>query len=346
MADFIEYVQSTSPGAASFAMEGGRATLLLDVIGPADNLEEAITELLGACKAKGDGRLERTLPKAHPLFPWLFCERINNIQGMGPDADDTPAEPELEAPSLSSYQGYSRYRLTCEFTPRPYAVLPDSEVEVSSSSYYTDAGGSTSSTVAQEWVRFLDVQADAKPELATAQQGEMVFLTNAGTTPPHNVSFPGFPRIYLPNGQVRMRWYQVPERYVSSRNSNLKKYIGRVNQTGFDQWEAGELLYLGYTQRRYTPPIPDRVANNNDNTIFTAEKLVDLELTFEETVRTIGSAWTPSNASWVAGGHNLQPFLRDQKFYFAGRKSSTASERLPTFLSFQIGLLFTDPDVA
>ena len=331
-------------------MEGGRAMLVLDVA--AAELEAAITELLGACRPSGLGGLTRILPKAHPLFPWLYCERISNIQGLSPDLTASLAEESLEAPSLDTFQGYARYRLTCEFLPRPYAILSDRSVIVSLVSTANDAGTSNDVTVAQEWVRYLDVISEYKGELITAQQGMNAFWTN-DTLLPNGKTAPGFPRIYLPNGEVIMRWYQVPERYVSSRNSNLKKYGGRVNQVAWDQWEAGELLYKGYRQKRYTPPVLwSNLPGPNDATIFGVEKLVDLEIVFEETARTIGKAYTPSNNNWVANGHNLQPYLPDYKFYYSGRStaddivSTPGAKRYPTFLSFEIGLLFTDPDVA
>lgn len=346
--DFIEIVDSRAPGNFGFSIEGGRATLVIDVLNT--ELEDAITELLGACVASGLGGLNRKLPKAHPSFPWLFCERISNIQGLKPFTVRSESEFPLEAPALDFWQDYEKYRLTCEFMPRPYALISDASLVSEVITTYDDAGASSLISCPNEWTRFVDIQTDAKPELITAQQGQMVFYTN-GAVAPDGETFPSYPRIYIQNGQVRLRWFQVPERYVRSRSSNLKKYIGRVNQTAFLEWEAGELLYLGFTQKRYVPPFPARIGDANEPTSFSTAKLVDLELVFDETVRTAGTAYTPTNLNWVANGHNLQPYLKTRKFYFAASATATpasstpAAERFPTFLSFETRLLFKDPDV-
>src|SRR2546421_577504 len=81
---YLEKVASLSPGQAGFALDQGRGTLLYDVTNPLQ-VEDALTDILGTTDydGPGDGRLSRKLPKAHPFYPWLYAERLSNIQGVG-----------------------------------------------------------------------------------------------------------------------------------------------------------------------------------------------------------------------------------------------------------------------
>lgn len=353
MVTYYERVQSTSPGGASFSTRGGRASLVLDV--SSAELGEAILDLLGTVKSGDDGRLVRTLPRAHPQYTWMYASQISNIQGVGPSAK-VSSEVGLEAPSLSFYEQYQKFRLTVQFEPRAYGVVSDDYIETGSMTW-TDISGYTTSQItskwAAEWNRFTTVDFDPKPELATAQQGQMYFATSGADirppgTAPHGVSFGGTPTVYIPRAQVRVKWHQVPYRYVTSSNSYIVKYIGRINQGQWYGYPTGSLLYTAVSVDRYTPPIPERDAILG-NSYFSLERYCDIEFQFDYSPRTQSSVPTPTNANWIASGHNLLPWLTDRSFYYAispGKADPNDETKwVPRYLSFPFDLLFSDPDV-
>lgn len=334
MVTFNERADDLSPGVGGFDMKGGKATLILDVA--PDELEDAITELLGSVSPAGDGTLTRTLPKAHPFWPWLFASRISNIQGVRFN-EAVEANDELEAPSLDEYGEYELWRLTVEFEPRPYAVLADDSIELESVNWYDEAGGGGPVDLSTEYYRFTDYDVLPQPELITANQGQMSLVIGVSTT----AVFQSFPRITMPKAVVKFRWYQIPFSYVDSTNSYLTDYIGYINQNAWYGWPAGSLLYTGATVVRYTPPVPD-VVPGFAGVSFSTEKLCDVELVFEYTKREAEYTPTLSNPNWIVGGHNLQPRFTDRKFYYV--KSNADGQSL--FPSVPFDLLFHDPDVS
>ena len=350
MPDYTEFVSELSPSTAGFAMEGGRATLQLWVA--AGELEDAITDLLGDVESSGTGGLVRTLPKAHPRFPWMFASRISNIQGRKWTGKE-PSEAELEAPPLDFYAEYDRYLLTVDFEPRPYPVLSDEAIPSESFTWYDESGASQSENRPEEWRRFCWGYPVPQPELITAQRGMMVFRLSDATEPaaPHLTSFPDHPRMILPKAALKFVFHQIPLQWVTSESSWIVRGIGKINQLEWNSYPAGSLLYTAPSVRPYTPPVPTLDLFEG---VYSAEKLCDVEFNFEYTNRSNGGATpTISNPNWIAAGHNLLPWLYDRKFYYATatpfiRPPATDTDPsvwAPTYESFPFQLLFTDPDV-
>ncbi len=193
------------------------------------------------------------------------------------------------------------------------------------------------------------------PETAFAQQGQLKFFTS-GSSAPSGFTFSGFPRIVIPKATVTLTWFEVPFDYILSANSTLVEFVGRINQLDWFGWDAGTLLYVGSkVLRRYTPPFPDRTTSAGGGATFSTSKLMDIALTFEETVRETPSApthgagntnTTVANRSYVIAGHNLQPWFGSANtakgFYYAGQVGDV---KTPVFDSAPMQLLFTDPDV-
>jgi hypothetical protein len=364
---------ATEPGGAGCNLQGGRATLTMDMdldedMPDAAQVQQAITELLGGTSlAATDGRLVRTPPMAHPLFPYWVVSNITSIQGVGEPTWEDP-DTDLEVPPLGNYALYPTYRFTVEFGPRPYPVLEDDSIVtvLDSTNFHLDDGTLTNVTYATEWNRYCDIEMLSLDSYVEGRQGQCVFRTASAVKPPHNTTFTGAPRIYLPDGVVKIRWYQVPYRYISSINSHLLRWKGRVNQGLFKmqghRFEPGQLLYQNFTHARYTPPV--QALDQFEPGLFAVGKLVDIELTFLHTSRVGTDVPTPANLSWIAAGHNLFPRLGGPPgFYYvttvavdpaAGPATPAASKIAydaanpakwpPMFLSFPVELLFTDPD--
>lgn len=339
-----EYVKSQQPGSASFLIDGGKAILTYDV--PTAELDDAITEILGSCSARGDGSLSRTLPLAHPRFPWLFAEKILNIQGIG-SPTKTAAETELEAPTFTHYADYPYYRFQVEFAPRPYAVLDDLSIGLVTSSYYDNDGNSVAYDYATEWDRFLDIDPQPSLQLITADFGQMKLTT--GATSGDQKPYPAKVSVRMPGAAIRLIWHQVPQSYMLSANSYLVNYQGYVNQTEFLGKPAGTLLLDKVTSKRYTPPVPD-VIPGSIGLSYSTEKLCDIEIILQYANREAeyDPSLSGSNGNFIAAGHNVLPHFLDRKFYYAravGASPDTDKTKwYPLHFSIPFQLLFTDPD--
>lgn len=350
MIDWTELVDNISPSTAGFSREGGKAVSSIWVADA--DIEAALVEILGdvARAEDGSGRLQRNLPKAHPRYPWLFARNIPNIVGRKftgkVEVSDT-----LEAPSLGAYASYDRSLITIEFASVKHAVLPDGSIPSESFYYYADddsgSGDGVFYDVPMEWLRFTDYDYNPRQELITAQMGFSQFRRGDGSAPatprPHLETFAGRPRMVIPSAEIKFRWLNVPFSYIEHPEAWIVKGIGRVNQRDWYGWPAGSLLYLGVNNTRYTPIVPE-MQMGEDALAFSMEKVADIEFSFAYTKRAATAAPTPANRSWIAAGHNLQPWLRDRKFYYTCTQSDAATEQVPTYLSFPFQFLFVDPE--
>lgn len=332
-----------------FSLEGGRALATYDLTVEEElDIQEAVTYILGTTQIETAGlRLNRTPPLAHPQFPFLYASSITSIKGRG-KYELVPSDPALEVPPFPSYALYSHYEITVEFTPRPYPVLDNTNTPQGTNCYVGPTGTKYFYNYAAEWLRYCDYEYQPKFDSITQVQGLMRFRTPEGTTqpvgPPPENTFEGIARMYLPDQMLKITWYAVPYRFVTSPNSVLAFYLGRINQGDWYNWKKGELLYVGFNPKRYTPPIQDIALFNN---VPSTEKLCNLELVFIHTHRELGIApSTTPPPQFVVGGHNLLPWMPTRKFYYATTRQTTVppDPGTPSFLSFPIEQLFTDPD--
>ena len=345
-------------------IDGGRTVFTYDfkidlgASNPAQQLWDKLTDILGNCKAQGDGTLERSLPAACDIMPWLTAESIQSLRGFGGGNDppilrDFPADEEYECPPLVGAQLiWPYYRAVIAFTAKPYRLLSDESISLQTVDYYLDDdNGSVSAstaTYANEYDRFLHWTYTPNPDILLADYGQLTFRTFDNATLPNNIPCMNKPRVVTPQAMVELIWVGVPESYLESSKSLLVKNIGRVNQVAFDAWDPGELLYIGVSVlRRYPPPVPE-IEEGATGTAFGIEKLLDLKLQFIETIRTPPTDGTkppvPTNRSWIAAGHNLQAWLKTKSYYYVSGADSTAARQLPIYLSAVFQTLFNDPD--
>jgi hypothetical protein len=347
---------SEEPGGAGCDLRGGRATVIMDTdVESAEDLHAAILDLIGSTSlAVTDGRLRRAPPKAHPVYPWMVVSNIASIRGYGEPTWEDP-QPELEVPPLRDWPLYPHYRFTVEFSPRPYPTLTDDKVTTFTELYFEDDGTPVPATWAREWERYTDFEVQSLDSWVEARSGQMmVFRTQSGDKP-NTLQYQAGPRMQLPDGLFKIRWYGVPYRFISSPKSYIRKFRGRINQTEFKAqghtFAKGQLLYTGYTSARYTPPVP--MLDEFTEGLFSTEKLCDIELNFLETDRVGDDLPLPANPNWIAGGWNLLPHLPTKGFFYAtvalkdepaGYDAAHPEEWTPTFHSFPLELLATDPD--
>ena len=347
----LERVAGQAPSQFGFGVNNGRAQLLVKV--PQAYLEPALRECLGYTVPNGTG-LERGLPIAHPQFPWLFCERVSNAQGIQFRSKDAASSTingvsvQLEADTLPNYARYENYELALEFVPRPYAVCKDSTIQEQEISWYDiDDTVAQKFKVKTEWWRYLEIDTQPGGEYITATQGSFNFKMDAnpsGFTLKDAGIKEGLLKRYLSARTILFRWYEVPYSFVTSKNSYFDLYGGRINQTEFYGYPAGSLLMKTPARvlRTYTKPFPEFVPWNGAF-LPTQQKLCDLEFEMIFVNRTLAQAYTPGageTANGIVGGHNLVACHIDNKFYY-GLNSQT---KRPIYPSVPFEIFFRNPD--
>ena len=372
--EFYEKVEKSgiSPWQASFTINGGRYVGPWITKTPVEQMPTVlwskITLIMGDCQPNGSGGLARTLPVSVPLMPWLTAVAIQSLVGFGvpslisfDNADLFECQP-LE----NAFAAYPNHRFVVEYQQKPYAILRDETLTTKVISWYLDDDSGVDdplkAEVPIEWKRFTNTTWAPMDEVASAEQGQMVFRTNDASAP-NGFSCHGFPKMQVPKAILEVTWYFVPYSYIESRNSYLTKYIGRINQNAFEDYLPGELLYMGFkVGPKYPPPVPEMVALF-ESAGFSTRKLVDVTMTFFFTQRDAGAEPpTPENRSFVAAGWNLLPFLGSpgttsptvasvaRGFYYATLADSPSADpdpsvQFPNLLSGPIpDLLFYDPD--
>src|SRR5579885_3541415 len=323
--DWLEDVDNVEQGQASFTVEGGGKTAIYRLQGVSDpeDIIKAITDVIGGTNiAAGFGTVSRNLQAAHPMVAWLYASEISSLEGKCHDPFTTvAAEPQLEAPALTDqFVLYNTYDFQITFTPRPYAVLSDSSVQPLHGSWYDFGGNLTLYEAFDEWNRFTDYTLEPAFDYITAQQGQMTFRTattgggsgsggsgsggsGSGATAcgPNGKAYAGKPRMPLPNQMLRIVWYAVPYRYVTSTalagdpsypgGNYINTAQGCVNQDTLywpgGTYQPGQLLFLNYKPTKFTPPVQAKApyASFAGNTVYSTEKLCNIEFNFLYTTR-------------------------------------------------------------
>ena len=140
-----ELTDSRSPTTTGFTQEGGRSTMKF-IIGN-QLLDRYCTYMVGwadVYASKGHGGtfwpdysgINRTLPIAHPRYPWLYAAAVESIQGNTYiRASDLSAQGSIPtpntgftAPKLPTYAEYQDYEVSVSFTGRTYPVLPNTNM--------------------------------------------------------------------------------------------------------------------------------------------------------------------------------------------------------------------------
>lgn len=360
-----------SPCTATFNSQGGSASysyIVQDDTTPdqattASEVQNLVQTILGYSQynKSNNGNVQRATPLRHPLYPFLYADAVSNLHGYG-QYTLTTQDVNLDGNNntqtiLTQWASYPTWRCSVNFSTRPYGVFPDSQVPIKQSTWYDDLTHDASSAnapiayqYAAEWQRFCKADVLPLDDYITQQFGTMQLSTTDGNT---GKELQNQIKMFLPNQVLKLTWYQIPFRYLTSLNSYLAKYKGRVNQNAWNgpfgpvvnpgdtgYFPPGSLLYLTYKPTIYTPPL--QAANNVFNNTTGYERMCDIEVDFLWTSRQGTSLPAdPNNQNYVVDGHNLQPFPPARVFYYA---TSTDGKAVPAWLSFPIELLFTDPD--
>lgn len=362
MATNFNYLERTtgddSPFSIGFSMESGRSSILYYVNGIVSyqQIYNIVRELVGdVTTLPSYANLIRTLPVAHPLMPW-YCNGVSSMKGVGGVFQQIsnpfiPFKPEIQYWCL-----YNQYHISTDFGPRPYPVYSDQIIgDPIELTWFNSDGEEETFNYSREWERFVDIDIKPSSDTVSMQLGQMAF--NCTGLPRNARPFMAQPKMFLNNEMLTLTWYCVPMSYYTSNNSYLRRFRGRVNQqiwatSSFGTYEPGELLYLGCTLKRFTPPLGNTTITFPGTNLTDFAKYVNIELSFSYTKRnpTEPARDVPTNRNYVVGGHNLQPYFGSgndalsRTFLYASTVPTDGANSVPLWLSYPPHLLFTNPD--
>jgi len=354
-----------------FDIKNGDGTAFSFTVDDMNRLETVI--LGGVSDIHTDGSLKRVLPLSHPIRSGFYASARSALEGSGVpffakdgNASNNPnVNKDLNPSLLPVALIYPENRVTVEFTPRLYPLLPNSYINVfANGAWYDDSNNQQIFSYADEWIRFTDVDFHPKDDWISFTLGGQMAFSTGFAKPPQGAQYAQMPRIRMPNSLLKITWYQVPYSYITSPNSYLERYKGRINQNGWWRWRPGKLLYINYNPIRYQQPNPNMgfiksinpIQGNSDPhdangnpvpSVGTAKSFLqtcDIELEFILTSRILapGDQPSPTNKNAVAAGHNLLPWGTDRKFHYA---ETIGGQAVPLWGSFPAEILFTDPDL-
>ena len=325
----LELTDSKSPTTTGFTQEGGKSTMKF-VIGN-QLLDRYCTYMVGWADVyprKGDGNtytpeysgINRTLPIAHPRYPWLYASAVESIQGVSyVKASDLSAQGIIPkpnkgflAPKLPVYAEYQEYEVSVSFTGRTYQVFPNSymlnnsKLPENALTYYWPDSSNTSNysykftnikNIWPEWNRFTFTRVEPRSEYLTAEKNTMFFYDPSGAIGSVNGTTPTIPgniKIPYPSQSITVQWFNVPYSFVTGESAYdaegkpttttpLQIGLNTVNQHPFLGKAAGTLLFEGVKVNNIgTRPFPEYVElpAGSGKYGFRYIRVCDLELTF------------------------------------------------------------------
>jgi hypothetical protein len=341
--DYEEKVASLSPSTSGFGRDVGQGTVPLIVFG--DRFNVAIRDILGHVRRQGGGLLQRDLPARHPYHPWMVADRITNVQGVGKPTTRAAALGTDGVGLILDYANYPLYQFNVSFTHQPYACLDDSNIQLTRDTWFDEAGDPRPTAYSNEFQRFTSYETLPAVDVVTATHGFQKFRREDGDVPA-NFGYAGAPRIVTGRATLKVTWHFVPYSLIEDPKSPIVKYLGRINQKpwtlGNRTYQAGDLRYDAVGARRYLPPLPDSVSINGV-LAFSNAYFCDLVFQFEVCQRSVVSPPFTRNQNWIAAGWNSRAWWNDGKFYYVTAQNADPTKQRPTYESFLVQHLFTDP---
>lgn len=332
------------PSKSNFAVGGGSASM--DFIVPRSGMGRLIQQILGTAEITAQGSLKRELPAAHPYYDWLYATRISNIEGVTLDGlADAAQYQRIIQTHFKDLAIYENYKVTVEFEPRPYIIMPDDQVQafwqVNVPNYYNVANDFTNFTDCAEYRRFVEISIEPNAEfLSTAVNSFQYKDSDAAINNAQiNATNGSGINIIVVKPTVKLTWYFVPYSMVFS--SNITDALGKVNQYQFYGYPAGSLLFKGMEINKYSPPY-QTVAQGQFASPETT-RMCDITFVFELFKQSSNdiSAGIPAVSGYkVAFGHNLVISARDLKYYYAEIASGLVGAGRPVYGSYRMEKLF------
>jgi hypothetical protein len=295
-------------GALGHGSDGNQ--MVFPIIVRFDDVQQAITELCGLYVFNPvTGYLNRTLPKQHPAFKWVYVKRVTSIKPMKWTAKGLYL--------LGNWSVYDYCLLTVLFHQPHYPMLSDAYLDARFPPFDPDGSGTV---VRQEWLRFCQKLPMISTELLTIDVGSLKYAEGGGTGPAIGTLLQVPTAQPIPVGDFILVQHQVPIYGLYSpttyRAENLIAATGKVNSATFLGYPAGTLLYQGPQFQDNEAPYPaDQMAFylNAASGNFSVEQLwPSLTCTVSHVFK-----YRDPPAGGATRGWNLQPFRGDMKWYLA-----------------------------
>lgn len=236
-----EVIGNMSTWTDSYNTETGVATLVGHVDWADSN--EIMFNLLGLNKTNREvKRINRILPCRHWYYSNLYCTSVE-IQGVQfTGKQDSPLSA-LGSTYITEAAKFTRVQVTATFSTLPYKAREDADV-----------------AVGQEYKRFVQITPKPKAEFITRTAGQMRWADTAAGGPTVDTAFPGEFNQLEAKTTYELKWWYVPEDYISDPDLELPIYtkiqaaIGTVNSATFMGVTAYKLLCLEPVIERMSVP--------------------------------------------------------------------------------------------
>lgn len=306
---WVEHITKAG-STATYSFSPNQQQLTFTIRVKFDEFPQAVSELMGYSFVSGVPlKLRRAIPKAHPLFPWLYCVGVSQVVGIGPKKEPKLFKNNADVVT-GAIQDYEYALLTCHFSTVPYTILTDTEL--------FGLGG-------QEWRRFTTRRFKPFVNLAVTEKGMYKFAEGPGAGPPPVALDVGLSKA-IRKTVITLDWFDVPWRAVynpSGYPTNLEAAVGRVNFNEFLGFPTGTLLCLPYEITEHvsgSTPLNVQLQNGVDPPL-----LYNVSLSFEIYQPDVGGAFQ---------GHNTVPYKIDGLNYLVTTTGGALGTKLFEYYDF------------
>lgn len=370
LTQFYERIDSVSPSTAAFGMDGGSAQI--DFIVNRTQIEGFLDNILGKCVIdNASGKLQRSLPMAHPEFNWMYASKINTFQGVGLAganvSEDSPISlvdtVDRKMPLFLAV--YEKYRISVQYEPRPYLLLSDTQthqykpdgIVIGQQLYYTPEGAIKLFDDWGEYRRFTRIEFEPHAELLASNNGAFFHHSTdlpGGLAQPIGQANGAGPQIVVVKNKVKVTWFFVPYEMLTS--INIPEAYGRISYefpitNKFFGFPRGSLLFEGVTVNDYPGPFPTSVVNfgappdpsSIDASIY-ANKYCDIIFNFShfeipKELKAADPGGVLLNQCVISDHHNRLPHTGLMKYCYVSNGNDSATSR-PVYWSYNFRKLF------
>ncbi len=278
--DWLEAVNLHSPSQLSMGRKASNATLTGYI--PFDRIQAAVTFFMGFSYVEG-GRLHRTQPCQHPIFPGMVATYIQETTGLQFVSKST-SWPVNSLP----YATYNMWKVTVAYSQPNYKIIPDWDPLI------------TPGASGRELNRYVYDTPKPYVDQLVVPGGTMLFDATGKPFDGKPAGFGTLVTIRAQKSTMFLTWFNVPIEFVTDDNgflSTIGPALGKINSDTFFG-QAAHLWLLDDVEPSDSQVYADPIATSVSNQIA---KRVDLKFTFKYFNPPIGTG-TTSDQGW-----RLQP---------------------------------------
>lgn len=281
-AEFTSRTGSTQE--ASFGYQSGNQAMM-SILVEWDLQIYAIREILGHhIFNRFTGYLERTLPVRHPVYDWLYAERITSCRPIRFRSKGT-----LRGRTTSQYDFAL---LTIQFTQPRHVILSDADLD------------RLYGAPRQEWRRYVEVRLEPSGEMLSRDEGAFKYAETVAGGPSAGDKVRGSVAQFISKITHTLVWKRVPMAGLFSSDgfglpTNVLNAVGTVNNASFMGFDTGTLLLQPPRFLPLEAPMPPWL-NALDEGRGQPSLVYDVELPVVY--------FKPTSGGGTYQGHNLAPW--------------------------------------